>query len=89
MPEDFHFQGEYQSSKMGAQVISLDKGAFHVVLYPGGLPGAGWDGKNKSLLHGNLHGKKVDNENISTGPQNSSVPPDNFLPLGINLTLEV
>jgi hypothetical protein len=31
----------------------------------------------------------LDNENISPGPQNSSVPPDNFLPLGINLTLEV
>jgi hypothetical protein len=60
IPDDFHFQGEYQSSKMGAQVISLDKGAFHVVVYPGGLPGAGWDGKNKSLLHGNLNGKKVE-----------------------------
>lgn len=59
LPEDFKFQGEYSNDNMGAQVIGLDKGAFHVVLYPGGLPGAGWDGKNRSLLHGNLNGKQV------------------------------
>ena len=60
IPDDFNYQGEYQSSKIGAQVISLDKGDFHVIVYPGGLPGAGWDGKHKSLLHGKLKGKKVE-----------------------------
>ena len=59
LPEDFKFQGEYSNDNMGAQVIGLDKGAFHLVLYPGGLPGAGWDGKNRSLLHGSLSGKHV------------------------------
>ena len=91
IPNDFRFQGEYPSSKMGAQVISLDKGAFHVVIYPGGLPGAGWDGKQKPVTRQpqwekwNLH-PHLDNENISPGPQNSSVPPDNSLLSGINLT---
>ena len=60
IPDDFNYQGEYQSSKIGAQVISLDKGDFHVIVYPGGLPGAGWDGKHKSLLHGKLKGKSVE-----------------------------
>ena len=59
IPFEFHIQGEYKSQEMGAQVISLDKGGLQVVVYPGGLPGAGWDGKNKSLLHGKLSGKEV------------------------------
>ena len=50
LPIDFKFQGEYVGSGTGAQVIALDKGAFHLVLYQGGLPGAGWDGKNKASL---------------------------------------
>ena len=59
IPADFAFQGEYSGSGMGAQVIGLDKGSFQAVLYAGGLPGAGWDGKSKSLLSGKLKGKKV------------------------------
>ena len=59
LPEDFKFQGEYASDGMGAQVISLDKGAFQVVIYQGGLPGAGWDGENRSLLDGTLSKTEV------------------------------
>ena len=59
LPADYKYQGEYAAEDLGAQVIALDKGAFQAVLYPGGLPGAGWDGKNKILLDGKLVGKSV------------------------------
>ena len=59
LPADYMYQGEYSNQSLGAQVIALGKGAFHVVVYPGGLPGAGWDGKNKILLEGKLQEKSV------------------------------
>ena len=58
LPADFALQGEYigklDGKMVGCQVIALGKGQFHAVVYPGGLPGAGWDGKAKSLMHGTL-----------------------------------
>ena len=54
LSKDFFYQGEYVGETHGAQVISLGNGHFQAVLLPGGLPGDGWDQKNKSLVSGIL-----------------------------------
>jgi len=59
IPADFQTQGEYSGADIGAQVIALGGGQFQAVVYPGGLPGAGWDGKSKILLAGKLDGAKA------------------------------
>ena len=47
---DFALQGEYTDSTRGLQVIAMGDGEFRVVVYTDGLPGAGWNGKDKQVL---------------------------------------
>ena len=49
---DFKVQGEYAGNKIGVQVIALGDGKFRAVIHKGGLPGAGWDKSDKTLLDG-------------------------------------
>lgn len=49
---DFAVQGEYVDAERGAQVISLGDGKFHLVVFKGGLPGAGWDKTSKKEVDG-------------------------------------
>lgn len=62
---EFAIQGEYlgatkdTNQTWAAQVSSLGRGNFRVVLLRGGLPGAGWDGQNKFDGSGRSDGAKV------------------------------
>jgi Domain of Unknown Function (DUF1080) len=63
---DFKIQGEYGSpqagdSKYGVQVIALGDDNFRAVIYPGGLPGAGWSGDKKTKIE--IDGKREGGEN--------------------------
>lgn len=53
---DYAVQGEYAGKlagkDAGVQVVALGGGKFDAVLYAGGLPGAGWDGKKAALVRG-------------------------------------
>ena len=63
LPADFNIQGEYTGTwgedKLAAQVIALGGGRFQAVMYPRGLPGDGWRGRERSLLDGRKDGEKT------------------------------
>lgn len=68
---DFKFQGEYAGSlggqyDVGAQVIALGGGKYKMVLFPGGLPGAGYDGAEKREYMGSRDGNTVNFEGGTT-----------------------
>lgn len=72
---DFLVQGEYLKENTAYQVIALGKGNFHVSVYQGGLPGAGWDRSAIGQVRGNVDAvqeliegaKRVERESPSIG----------------------
>lgn len=65
-PIDYQFQGEYvgkagdESKRHGAQIIAMGEGKFHLVGYPGGLPGDGWDPASPKMeFDGQMEGDEL------------------------------
>lgn len=49
---DFLLQGEFSAKGLGANIIALGGDQYRLVLFTGGLPGAGWDGSAREELEG-------------------------------------
>ena len=72
---DFVLQGEYRDATRGLQAIALGDGDFSVVVYTGGLPGAGWNRKDKQQFEVDTDGleslidqfEKVDRRSSTLG----------------------
>ena len=56
---DFLLQGEFAVKGLGANVIALGADKFRLVIFQGGLPGAGWDGSAKTEMEGTKNGGQV------------------------------
>jgi hypothetical protein len=64
---DFAIQGEYtgelvidgEKQRIGVQIIALGQGKFRFVGHHGGLPGDGWDGKQKHETEATKQGEAV------------------------------
>ena len=57
---DFFLQGEFKSEGTGADIIALGGDKYRLVIFKGGLPGAGWDGSAKVEMEGAKNGAQVD-----------------------------
>jgi hypothetical protein len=70
---DFKIQGEYEGvlgeSKYGAQVFALGDGKFDIYFLAGGLPGAGWNTKDRVKADAKTDEGKV----VLTGKWNGSI----------------
>jgi len=64
---DYADQGEYISDWGGAQVIALGEDKFRLVLFKGGLPGAGYDGSPKTEIDGKRSGSSITFTNAKNG----------------------
>jgi len=47
---DFLLQGEYEKDGGGIQVVAQAEGNFWVVIYKDGLPGVGWNGRDRQTV---------------------------------------
>ena len=56
---DFLLQGEFTAKGLGANIIALGAEKYRLVIFQGGLPGAGWDGSAKEEMEGAKSGTKV------------------------------
>ena len=57
--ENPRFQGEFANAKLGANIIALGQDQYRLVLFKGGLPGAGWDGTPKIEVEGRREADSV------------------------------
>lgn len=80
--EDFAYQGEFlgrvsRDEHLGLQVVALGGGKFQAQLLTGGLPGAGWNRKDKVALQGERKGSSLelttDQVHITITPQEAIV----------------
>ncbi|OAI53323.1 hypothetical protein AYO47_04980 [Planctomyces sp. SCGC AG-212-M04] len=84
---DFALQGEYEAEQLGVQVVAQGGGEFLIVRFTGGLPGAGWNGKERKVADGDadavrgmiesLKLKKADRKSPTLGAK----PPANAITL--------
>jgi hypothetical protein len=76
---DFPFVGEYvgavtvlqgnvwRTVPIGLQVVALGEGKFEATEYLNGLPGAGWNGRDRAVLPGHREGNVVHIDAVPTG----------------------
>ncbi len=61
---DYQIQGEYTgmietTQPYAAQIVALGNGQFKAIFLPGGLPGAGWNGKDRTEVPGSFQSDRA------------------------------